>query len=215
MQLQDLIAEVRSYIGQPSPTTDLSDAQITQFLNQAQRDAVVWADVQAPASTITTIAGQQLYDLPAGIGPQGLVRVTYNAPGGIAQPMRFMSWEEFDYENASFTPASFGSTLGYYYYLWAGQIGIYPVDSAGGNTLTLYYYLAPVDMVNGTDAPTLPDQYNECLVTYAVSRCWMKQLDFASANGFMAEYERMKLQLLQLTGNTQRDQPPRVRYTGV
>lgn len=219
MQLQDMIIQVRDEIGEESVPSQLgtqsgtwSDSQITSYLNIAQGLLAEPARIQAPPYTINLTVGTYQYAIPSDSLEDGIRKVTWST-GGIGYDVSASSFDrvirDIDYyvQNQQFyTP-----TLGAIYAFWAGQIYLYPIPQTQGDTLTIYYYKRPTDLVNLTDVSQISIRFHKALVKYAVAECQAAAEESQLQMLAMQEYQRLAMQLTMERAKETRDRPARVR----
>jgi hypothetical protein len=89
---------------------------------------------------ITTVASQQFYPLPYDCDIVREVHVTVSSK--IYVPKLCPNRETWDRLNSS----SFTSNIPEYYFVFAGQVGIWPKPATAGNTITIIQKTKPVDL---------------------------------------------------------------------
>lgn len=169
--LSQLIAEARTLsLDASSPARQrFSDSTITQFLNEAQREAITQTRCIRNSITFSLVAGTTFYPLPPNylamerllIGSKYLQEMSPAALDG-----RSRGWE-----SASGYPT-------YYFVNFStpNMIGFAPAPGAASDVvdpIKLEYDMQPTDMVNGTDIPfsglSKMTDYHHALAYFAAS----------------------------------------------
>lgn len=92
------------------------------------------------AYTFTTIAGQQFYNLPPRV--KKLINMTVEIGGVKWQPQECPSRQYWD----SLNVITFTQDYPSFFFVYNGQVGIYPTPATTGNTVTLNYKTRIVDL---------------------------------------------------------------------
>lgn len=90
--------------------------------------------------TISSVANQQFYNLPPQI--KKLINVTVNIGGVLWQPKECPSREYWDYLNT----ITFSQAFPSYFFVYNGQVGIWPTTSNTGDTITMNYKTRIIDL---------------------------------------------------------------------
>lgn len=168
--LTQALADVRSRIDESSSTNGYwTDAELTRWINEAQRDIARRVEVlQQFSTTVLAVAGTAKYNLPADV--IRVHRVDF-VPTGSTQvyPMESRVYDEMDQVwgvNPN-TQRSYPS----FYVIWGVpggtglQMQVYPVPSSAGN-FNLYYYRLPVALVNAGDTLDIPEGWQDLVSLY-------------------------------------------------
>lgn len=117
-------------------------AQLVNFSGGQQRNvlftngstAITWADgLTATATTAIATVGVQYYRIPANISK--IKNDTINVGQLKYQPVEVKT--RTDWDNINFLP--YTSDIPNYYFIYNGQLGIFPIPSSTGNVLTFNY----------------------------------------------------------------------------
>lgn len=195
MTLAELIADSKDRIAEGS-SEFFKDTTWRRWLNEAQRYVVRRTKVLERSTEITVVQGQQQYTLDASVWTLHFVRLSNDRlqPASINDIQRW-----------------FSSTEGKpsHYALWDNRLYLYPTPSHGGQ-LTILYYAWPVDMVQDTDTPEIPEAFHGLLPTFAAYRAKMADQQTAEAQSLFLEFQQGLDELVASYTDVQ-DQVSRVR----
>ena len=140
-----------------------SSTILTDFANDTQRELFNSRFMQfMETSTTFSIASgaSGLGTLPADL--QLPINLKITSPVGLYKVLQPMSAEEFD---STFGSANAILTQGtpIIWYSFANSISLYPIASSAV-TMTLRYYKTPTELVNASDVPEIPVEFQEILV---------------------------------------------------
>lgn len=141
---------------------------IPRIINNSASDNLTWATEMIMDSirylitkyyfnersyTTTTVASTQFYNLPPLV--KKLINVTVTIGGVVWQPKECPSRQMWDSLNVITFTQDFPS----YFFVYNGQVGIYPTPSSSSNTITMNYKtrvpeLSQIDYTTGTVAIT-------------------------------------------------------------
>ncbi len=168
MQLSDIRTAVRRQT--LIPTGDLSDASLNAIINEGVRlvaGAQRWPWLQQ-ASTITTVASQTEYNLPADYMFMDLI-----VRNGKKIKLKEIPFEYYTQLVGDDPNTSADSR---YYYLRESTIGLYPTPSANEtDAYHIYYFEKPTELSNDSDTPEWVDLYHHVLVEYGISRVFERE----------------------------------------
>lgn len=178
----DMLGVVRARLGDPGKTT-WKDAALYAYLTEAQRhlanelcDAGLWP--LCARATITIIAEQTNYDLPADFLRERLVKYK----------TRFARrWSLADEDSLRDNPQTAPSETNPFYYVWNGDLQFPRITptQAGGETIDLWYLAAP-GPISAVSEPILPKPYFNTMETWAVARALEQNEQFEVADVEMA-----------------------------
>lgn len=159
-----------SYYGNSTASPAYSDGGIARIINNVLTDNLNWGmqEINQSLRYLTTkyyfnersytvpggtVSGTQFYNLPPQV--KKLVNVTVTIANVLWQPKECPSKEYWDYLNT----ISFNQDYPSWFFVWNGQVGIFPTPSSSSNTLTMNYKtriidLSQADYVTGTVAIT-------------------------------------------------------------
>lgn len=163
-----------SYYGIGSSTGD-----IQRIINNSAADNLLWGIEQINDAirylvaryyfnersyTTPTIANQQFYNLPPQV--KKLINLTVTIGGVVWQPRECPSRQFWDNLNV----ITFSQDYPAYFFVYNGQVGIYPNPSSAGNTITMNYKIRTIDLsmddvTNTTAATTVAITTNTTTVT--------------------------------------------------
>jgi len=181
LTVQDIFTRIQRTFGDEAQA-QLTQADVLRWINDAQREIAVANNSLQVKTTASSVAQQQAYSLPVGI--LRLHSVRYN---GLALESRTLEQMDELIGTMDQTVAQgYPTGTPQYYYVWAGQINLYPApDSPITNGLTIYYTREPVQVAALSDTPELPDQYHNRIVEYCLARAYELDENLFAAN--MAE----------------------------
>lgn len=131
------------------------ETDIPRIINNSLADNVTWAKEVVMDSlrylttkyyfneksyTFSTVAGTQFYNLPPQV--KKLINVTISIGGVLWQPKECPSREYWDYLNTITFTQSFPS----YFFVYNGQVGIWPTPANTGDTGTMNYKTRIIDL---------------------------------------------------------------------
>lgn len=173
-----------SYFGTSSLTGD-----IQRVINNSAADNLAWGIEQVNDAirylvtryyfnertyTTTTVANTQFYNLPPQV--KKLINLTVTIGGVVWQPKECPTRQFWDNLNV----ISFTQDYPAYFFVYNGQVGIYPKPSGNGNTITMNYKIRTIDLsmddvTNVTAGTTLSITSNSTTVTAsgATFKAWM------------------------------------------
>lgn len=151
-----------NYFGTATVTGD-----IERIINNSATDNLLWGLEQVNDAirylvtkyyfnersyTVTTVAGQQFYNLPPQV--KKLINVTVTIGSVLWQPKECPTRQYWDALNV----ITFQQDYPSFFFVYNGQVGIYPIPASNGNTITMNYKTRIVDLsmadVTSTSAST-------------------------------------------------------------
>jgi hypothetical protein len=142
--------------------TGFSSAILTDFANDAQRELFnsrYFKFMEASQDFTVNAGSTDIGTLPSNLQqPRDLRIKTPEALASVLQPISPEEYDVFFNANAQNTQ---GSPSHWYYY--DGKIYLYPIPSQD-ITVTLRYWKTPTELVNVTDVPEVPSEFQEILV---------------------------------------------------
>lgn len=139
-----------SYYGTATTTGD-----IERIINNSSADNLLWGLEQVNDSirrlvtkyyfnersyTTTTTASQQFYNLPPQV--KKLINLTVNISNVLWQPKECPSRQYWD----SLNVINFTQDFPSFFFVYNGQVGIYPIPASSSNTITMNYKTRIVDL---------------------------------------------------------------------
>jgi hypothetical protein len=199
--LNQLITEVRSrldqIVGGPVPE-QWSDAEITNWLNEGQRDVARRAEVLQANASIPTTVGVQQYDAPPDV--IRIHRVEWSA--GANQPIYPLEYRDFNsMDSVWWTSQAITQSRPVWWTAWGFppnlKLVLYPKPASSG-ALKLFYYRMPVDMVSDTDNADVPTGWEDLLVLWAEHVALRKDADRRWVEAKQLYEERLN-QMIEIT----------------
>lgn len=232
---QDVINYVLSFVDVDS--TDIPPSLATAWIQSAYDD-LIGADIRWPffevgglgsPYTVTTVAGQQSYALPA-------VTVAGHTATATVSPKKIIAvqgphWELLYHGQtaleSTFTPAFIVSQEPERYSLWGNTgLTLWPIPNAA-YTLNVRAYREPVDFISEGVGATIdaPSDFHSAIRDKVLSYAWAQQTDLQQSSYWDQMYEQAKARLvrkylraplpenLRLNGGgVTRELPPRLRF---
>lgn len=158
----------------------VTDDDIVRYINDAQREISVQHDLMQTKKAAATVANQSAYNLPADI--LRLRRVAYQ--GVALQPISQEQADESIPAHDQSVSQGFPTGTPLYYWVYAGQINLYPAPNTDGSTdLTIYYTATIPDLVgldlvlnrpvaDPANVITLPPEYHNSIVDYCMKQAF-------------------------------------------
>jgi len=164
-------------------------ARVQRWLNEAQSRIARILELpnQYVTTTITTVVGTETYNLPSDV-------VRINGVTNASSPSELTHVEDpadIAYNNQA------GQSVGepQYYTLSSGTtLRLSPIPNAV-YSLTLDYYKAPSTLSADTDVSSIPSDYHDVMISYALSRAYRSEDDMQMSQFFYSEFMR-DLQML-------------------
>lgn len=178
-----------NYYGTSTASPAYSDGDIGRITNNLLTDNLNWGLEEVNQSlrylttkyyfnersyTTVTASGTQFYNLPPQV--KKLINVTVNIGGTLWQPKECPSREYWDYLNT----ISFNQDYPSFFFVFNGQVGLWPTPSSSSNTITMNYKIRIVDLsmsdvTSTTASTTVSITTNTTTVTAAGSafKAWM------------------------------------------
>lgn len=111
-----------------------------EAINDATRYLVSKYYFNERTYTTTTVAGTQFYNLPPQV--KELINLTVSVGGVLWQPKPCPSRQYWDALNVITFTQDFPS----YFFIYNGQVGLFPNPASSGNTITMNYKIRTVDL---------------------------------------------------------------------
>ena len=147
-----------------------SEAFYTQVINDASRKIQEMTKILFETSTISTVSGTQLYDLPSNYmsmyDDNNCVKYT-DTDSNVNYP----DWVIYDYLKNSFDDlTSETASSPSYFWIQADQIGFYEIpDYTGTDNVSITHYAYPTALSGASDISELPDKYKYAIVYLSCS----------------------------------------------
>jgi len=163
--------------------TSITSSNQERWINRAYREIQSRADWwwMLKATTDSTVASQQAYDLPTDYRKMFEIRVDD------------VSFAFLDHERRNDRGTN-GWTRRYS--IFDQQYYLYPTPTASGSSdVDILYYKKPTDLSSGTDEPDFEDQFHEILLYLALVYYAEKERDLGDAQYFRNQAENMITQM--------------------
>lgn len=157
---------------------------VSRWLNEAQRRLVIESELrtQEESESITTEANVATLTLPTNYGR--FIDLYNTETKESLEPLT-----PHDIDNV---PTSTGRP--YAFAIIGGTVTLYPTPD-GAYPLALRYWKLPEDMVNESDTPSIPVQYHELLIAYAMKKAFLRENDLQMAQTWEGQWEKGILKL--------------------
>lgn len=185
LTVQEIFTRIQRSFGDESQA-QITSADIIRWVNDAMREIANNNNLLQVKATSPTTVNVSAYTLPTGIARLHSVR------------FRGLALESISLEQADELIGSVDLTIAQgfpvgmptHYWIWAGQINLYPApDTTAANDLTLYYTRQANAVTVVGDTPELPEQYHNRIVEYCMARAY--ELD---ENFFIASMKEQKFE---------------------
>lgn len=174
----DIITAVRSNLNEASAAF-WTDAELLEWTNQIVQDIAIKTLCLGTTEDVTIAASTLEYALTTTDYIACVAAIYNNATGLYAGTP-----QQVGREAAIEEPA--------YFYLWDGNIGLYPVQAAGspsvGNTVRVYLAQAPAVVASGDTIP-LPAIFDKALIEGVTALAFMKDRLWSRAAAYQASYD--------------------------
>ncbi len=192
LTLSDIRTEVRVRIKDTFTNRyRYTDQQLTNLINEAQRDVINNTWVLSKSYSFTTLANTTYYAIPTDL--LAIQRVTSS---NLNIPEVTLIKLDGDNGNSAWETFS-GSALQYYFqdYAQPNEIGVYPFPLDGNSTTTvkIIYSAQGTDLVSDSDTPFngVPryESYDDLLIFYPAYRVFLIEGEQDKATIYRQEYE--------------------------
>lgn len=190
LTLSNLITNARVLTRDASSSTRqrFTDSQITEFLNQGQRQAISATNCIMASTSFQLSPGTTYYPLPSNFN--SIARVTRNKYGAMLE----LSPAALDARSRGWETASGSPTYYFVNFSSRGLVGFatFPQTAADTDTVKVDYYANANELVNNTDVPFNGigelSEYQYALTYYAAAI--MSAIDGlqSQSQGFMSVY---------------------------
>lgn len=133
----------------------------TEVINDSNRYLVSKYFLNEKSYTTVTASGIQFYNLPPQV--KKIINVTVSIGNVLWQPKECPSREFWDYLNT----IQFNQDYPSYFFVYNGQVGIFPTPSSNSNTITMNYKTRIIDMSKADVTGTCTITTNATTVTAA------------------------------------------------
>jgi hypothetical protein len=181
MIVSDVSTRVKRQFGDESGV-QVTDADIIRWINDAQRDIAYTQEILESIATQVSVANQEKYTLP----PDMInLRSVYYANAKL----QVLSLQDYDnyvtsYTNPTGTVTQNAVLTGVpeVFYVWGTELSMYPIPSAAGVTIKLYFSKFPPDVVNQASTLSLPNKYDNRVVEYCLQQAYELDENFEASN---------------------------------
>lgn len=223
LQASDVLSRARTFIKDQSTVNNrqyFTDAVLLQFASDGQREANAQNWLLQSSFTITLIAGQSEYAVPADF--MFVNRAWYQVPSGQPwQKLPASSYNDMDARYPGWQSANGGPPLVYFIdqSSQAVYFGVYPAPAASSTgTITVQYLQSVSDLSSTSQTPfngwLVMQPYVSALSYYVTYRCWLTLEEPDLAKGYL-DYWITFLQIMRQGLARQPDfNPPAAGFRG-
>lgn len=160
------------------------DADVYRWINDAQREIAIANDLLQTKGTQDGTASTSAYTLPTDI--LKLISVKYN---GVS--LRAITMQEADELIGDVDDTvNFPTGTPTHFWVWAGQINLYPQpDATLADGITIYYIRQPTDITADADTLDLPIEYFNRVVEYCLAQAYEMDENYEAANSKLAQFK--------------------------
>lgn len=188
MNVGEISIRVKRQFGDESGV-QITDEDIIRWINDGQRQIVLQNDnLLQITSLASTIANQNEYDLPLNF--LRLMGVHYKPEGHTSYfSMKGMSWIDYQkYVGGTGSGDYYSNNEPQIFSIYGNKLYLFPVPLINGtNNLKIFYNRKPIDVVNSTSVPDLPELYHNALVNYALAQAYGVDEDIESSSGMLEQ----------------------------
>jgi hypothetical protein len=185
LTVQEIFTRIQRAFGDEAQA-QVTQADVIRWINDAMREIANNNNLLQVKATANTTNGVSAYALPVGIARLYSVKFRGLALESISLAQADELIGSIDLSVAQGFPVGTPT----HYWIWAGQINLYPApDTTSTTELTLYYTRQATPVVNLGDVPEVPEQYHNRIVEYCMARAY--ELD---ENFFIASMKDQKFE---------------------
>lgn len=177
--VQDVITAIQRQFGDESQT-QLKSSDIIRWINEGQMTLAVDTNYLRDTTTDVTVGGMGQYSFNT---KQIIAIDSLNYDGA---PLPNISFEEFQAKYLE-QYSSTVSTTPVVWYEYAGKINLFPVPSASGAVLTLYFVAYPPAVSGTNELLSIPDSLYSALLKYCLEQAYILDDDLGSARAMKNE----------------------------
>lgn len=169
--------------------TGFSSTILTDFANDTQRELFNshFMQFMEDSQDFVLIPGTaSIGTLPTNLQLPINLRIT--SPAALSSVLQPITADEFDTLYSSNATQVQGAPTQWVPY--EGGISVYPIPSSA-ITLTMRYYKTPVELVNSSDVPTIPEEFQEILVLGMYKRALEYNDSFDQSAYITAKMEKL------------------------
>lgn len=178
LSVAEIITRVQRQFGDEAEA-QITQADIIRWINDAMREIANNNNLLQVKATANTTVNVNSYALPVGIARLHSVRFR----GLVLQSTTQEQIDELI--GATDLTVQQGYPVGTprYYWIWAGQINLYPApDTTSTTDLELYYTRQAIPVDDPADIPEVPEQYHNRIVEYCLARAYELDENFFIAS---------------------------------
>lgn len=192
LTVQEIFTRVQRSFGDEAQA-QITQADLVRWINDAMREIANNNNLLQVKATANTTNGVSAYALPVGIARLYSVKFRGLALEAISLAQADELIGSIDLTVAQGFPVGTPS----HYWIWAGQINLYPApDTTATTDLTLYYTRQATPVANLGDVPEVPEQYHNRIVEYCMARAYELDENFFIANmkdqSFQANVDKIR-----------------------
>lgn len=204
------VTSLTNKVQQKLDNTSFDTSKLLNFLNDTNRfilNSKRWPFMETTANFTAVIGTQSVGTLPTDLQVPISLRIL--TPTNYATELPYLPYEEYDrmYPN----PTLIANGVPILYTIFDGNILLGPGAPDQAHTLQLRYLQKPTELVNPTDVPDVPSEFEELMVLGAYKRALEHEDSFDQAQVVGQEFdELLNLMNVRLT-RRQLGQPTRMR----
>lgn len=183
MLVSDIQRRVKRAFGDEAGS-QITDADIIDWINDAQIEICRKNDVIQVIGTIPSVINQPRYALTALADILKLFLVKFD--GNTLQTLTQQDADQFD---STYDQLNQGTGIPTHYWVFANNITLFPVPSIVKN-LSVYYIRKPVAVAVGGDTPEIPVQYHTQIVDYCIGRAMQQDNNLQGYLQKMGEFSK-------------------------
>jgi len=165
-----------------------SQADVDEAINDGIQHFCVRTGCLRASTTITQTANQLFHDLPSDL--VFIARIKSDTTNDPLVPTSARQLDAGSRRSNRDWERRLGTSADFYLPFGMDEVGLYPLSSSGTETYTLHYAQDPgtSNVSADADEPSIPLEYHEALVEYAVSRLLMTESKIDEAKEAMEMY---------------------------
>lgn len=182
MLVSDIVTRVQRAFGDES-SAQFDSNDVLRWVNDAQSEIARSKQLLQVTTTATVTNGVGSYSLPTNILQMRSVRYD----GTVLRAITLQEAEELvpSYDAGA---TVIGSGVPTHYWIWGGQVSLYPIPSNSTSVLKMYYTRIPVQVTLTSDTPEVPVQYHQRIVEYCLAQAYELDANPSQQNYKMGQF---------------------------
>lgn len=175
MTLSELIAQLRIELDDTEEDYLWSDAELTRYLNEAEKEACRRARLIIDSSNVeVTVIDVDAGDPVCDVDPR-VIRILEAVPTWDNRPLRRTTMQELNLQEPTWRDRVDARPQHYIADYATNQIRIFPIPSVTGQLRLRVYRIPLEDMAAEVDEPEIKPMYHEKLIHWAKHRAYLKK----------------------------------------